>query len=62
MKSLHYVGCRDEFYQLFYSIFDDQYAAMDSILNGKELFAFQVSRMHEWCILSEISFIVISLA
>ncbi|XP_038973780.1 uncharacterized protein LOC103697031 isoform X2 [Phoenix dactylifera] len=35
---------QDEFYQLFYSIFDDQYAAMDSILNGKELFAFQAFR------------------
>ncbi|XP_073115644.1 lysine-specific demethylase JMJ31 isoform X2 [Elaeis guineensis] len=35
---------QDEFYQLFYSIFDDQYAAMDSILNGKELFNFQMLR------------------
>ncbi|XP_058105311.1 lysine-specific demethylase JMJ31 isoform X5 [Magnolia sinica] len=29
------------FYRLFYSVFDDQFAAMDAILNGKELFAFQ---------------------
>ncbi|XP_073005547.1 lysine-specific demethylase JMJ31 [Typha latifolia] len=33
-----------EFYKLFYSIFDDQYAAMDAILNGKEMFAFQAFR------------------
>ncbi|KAG1368364.1 putative tRNA wybutosine-synthesizing protein 5 [Cocos nucifera] len=33
-----------EFYQIFYSIFDDPYAAMNSILNGKELFAFQAFR------------------
>ncbi|KAG6511277.1 hypothetical protein ZIOFF_029336 [Zingiber officinale] len=30
-----------EFYRLFYSVFDDQFAAMDVILNGKESFAFQ---------------------
>ncbi|KAJ0974075.1 hypothetical protein J5N97_016040 [Dioscorea zingiberensis] len=30
-----------EFYQMFYSVFDDQHAAMDAILNGKEIFAFQ---------------------
>ncbi|KAM0936610.1 hypothetical protein DsansV1_C26g0190451 [Dioscorea sansibarensis] len=30
-----------EFYQKFYSVFDDQHAAMDAILNGKEIFAFQ---------------------
>ncbi|XP_020579806.1 uncharacterized protein LOC110024269 isoform X2 [Phalaenopsis equestris] len=32
---------QSEFYQQFYSVFDDQYAAMDSILNGKESFSFQ---------------------
>ncbi|XP_039146607.1 jmjC domain-containing protein C isoform X2 [Dioscorea cayenensis subsp. rotundata] len=30
-----------EFYQKFYSVFDDQHAAMDAILNGKEIFSFQ---------------------
>ncbi|XP_043697785.1 uncharacterized protein LOC122648635 isoform X2 [Telopea speciosissima] len=35
---------RDEFYQAFYSIFDDQFAVMDSILNGKEQFARQALR------------------
>eukprot|EP00268_Persea_americana_P032769 TRINITY_DN3232_c0_g1_i19.p1 TRINITY_DN3232_c0_g1~~TRINITY_DN3232_c0_g1_i19.p1 ORF type:complete len:538 (-),score=102.32 TRINITY_DN3232_c0_g1_i19:332-1945(-) len=33
-----------EFYQLFYSVFDNQFAAMDKILNGKELFAAQAFR------------------
>ncbi|KAL6845470.1 hypothetical protein ACP4OV_024965 [Aristida adscensionis] len=31
-----------EFYKIFYSVFEDQYAAMDALLNGKELFSFQV--------------------
>ncbi|OAY76633.1 tRNA wybutosine-synthesizing protein 5 [Ananas comosus] len=35
---------QDEFYKLFYSIFEDQYAVMDAILNKKELFAFQAFR------------------
>nr|XP_018686739.1 PREDICTED: F-box protein At5g06550 isoform X2 [Musa acuminata subsp. malaccensis] len=30
-----------EFYRQFYGVFDDQFAAMDAILNGKELFALQ---------------------
>ncbi|XP_034228744.1 lysine-specific demethylase JMJ30 isoform X4 [Prunus dulcis] len=33
---------RNRFYQVFYGAFDDQFAAMDAILNGKELFALQV--------------------
>lgn len=33
---------QSEFYKIFYSVFDDQYAAMDALLNGKELFIFQV--------------------
>ncbi|XP_074316155.1 lysine-specific demethylase JMJ31 [Silene latifolia] len=33
---------RSSFYQRFYSVFDDQFAAMDAILNGKESFALQV--------------------
>jgi len=33
---------RNKFYQGFYGAFDDQFAAMDAILNGKELFALQV--------------------
>ncbi|XP_010535927.1 PREDICTED: uncharacterized protein LOC104811069 isoform X2 [Tarenaya hassleriana] len=32
---------RNKFYREFYSAFDDQFAAMDAILNRKELFAFQ---------------------
>ncbi|KAH9602751.1 hypothetical protein KSS87_023039 [Heliosperma pusillum] len=32
---------RSLFYQRFYSVFDDQFAAMDAILNGKESFAHQ---------------------
>ncbi|KAJ6920530.1 hypothetical protein NC651_014196 [Populus alba x Populus x berolinensis] len=32
---------RNKFYQGFYGAFDDQFAAMDAILNGKELFALQ---------------------
>lgn len=32
---------RKKFYQVFYGAFDDQFAAMDAILNGKELFALQ---------------------
>jgi len=31
-----------EFYKTFYSVFEDQYAAMDVLLNGKESFSFQV--------------------
>ncbi|WCJ21600.1 2-oxoglutarate (2OG) and Fe(II)-dependent oxygenase superfamily protein [Euphorbia peplus] len=30
---------RNKFYQVFYGVFDDQLAAMDAILKGKELFA-----------------------
>ncbi|KAJ4727409.1 2-oxoglutarate (2OG) and Fe(II)-dependent oxygenase superfamily protein [Melia azedarach] len=32
---------RSKFYQVFYGVFDDQFAAMDAILNGKESFALQ---------------------
>ncbi|GMN48863.1 hypothetical protein TIFTF001_018030 [Ficus carica] len=32
---------RNKFYQVFYGAFDDQFAAMDAILNGKESFALQ---------------------
>ncbi|KAH9785685.1 JmjC domain-containing protein [Citrus sinensis] len=32
---------RKKFYQVFYGAFDDQFAAMDAILNQKELFALQ---------------------
>lgn len=39
---VHLTSCRKEFYQKFYSVFDDQHAAMDAILNGKEIFSFQV--------------------
>ncbi|KAF6173395.1 hypothetical protein GIB67_027090 [Kingdonia uniflora] len=34
---------RDQFYQEFYGVFDDHYAAMDAILSRKESFALQVS-------------------
>ncbi|XP_077245411.1 2-oxoglutarate (2OG) and Fe(II)-dependent oxygenase superfamily protein isoform X3 [Tasmannia lanceolata] len=33
-----------EFYRLFYSVFNDQFAAMDAILHGKESFSFQAFR------------------
>ncbi|KAJ8543140.1 hypothetical protein K7X08_005663 [Anisodus acutangulus] len=32
---------QNQFYQIFYGLFDDQSAAMDALLNGKELFAHQ---------------------
>lgn len=32
---------QNQFYQIFYGVFDDQSAAMDVLLNGKELFARQ---------------------
>ncbi|EEF41362.1 Hypoxia-inducible factor 1 alpha inhibitor, putative [Ricinus communis] len=32
---------RNKFYRVFYGAFDDQFAAMDAILNAKESFAFQ---------------------
>ncbi|KAJ8547561.1 hypothetical protein K7X08_011147 [Anisodus acutangulus] len=32
---------QNQFYQIFYGVFDDQSAAMDALLNGKELFARQ---------------------
>lgn len=31
---------QEEFYRLFYSVFDDQHAAMETILKGKECFSF----------------------
>lgn len=34
-------GQQVQFYQLFYSVFDDPNVAMDAILRGKEAFAFQ---------------------
>lgn len=33
---------RNKFYEFFYGAFDDQFAAMDAILNGKESFALKV--------------------
>ncbi|KAA8543288.1 hypothetical protein F0562_021217 [Nyssa sinensis] len=42
MDQLIAEGDRNEFYQLFYGVFDDQFAAMNAILNGKESFALQV--------------------
>ncbi|XP_021654531.2 lysine-specific demethylase JMJ31 isoform X1 [Hevea brasiliensis] len=35
---------RNKFYEVFYEAFDDQFAAMDAILNGKELFALQLDK------------------
>ncbi|XP_015891352.3 lysine-specific demethylase JMJ31 isoform X2 [Ziziphus jujuba] len=35
---------RNKFYKVFYGAFDDQFAAMDAILNGKESFALQAFR------------------
>lgn len=32
---------RNEFYQIFYGVFDDQFAVMDALLNQKESFALQ---------------------
>lgn len=32
---------QNQFYRIFYGVFDDQSAAMDALLNGKELFARQ---------------------
>ncbi|KAG6434937.1 hypothetical protein SASPL_106582 [Salvia splendens] len=32
---------RSQFYQKFYSVFDNQFSAMDALLNGKESFACQ---------------------
>ncbi|CAK9143764.1 unnamed protein product [Ilex paraguariensis] len=37
-----YYGFRNLFYQIFNGVFDDQFAAMDALLNGKESFALQV--------------------
>ena len=33
---------RNAFYQAFYSVFDDEFAVMDILLNGKESFSRQV--------------------
>ncbi|XP_062085320.1 lysine-specific demethylase JMJ31 isoform X2 [Humulus lupulus] len=38
---------RNKFYQVFYGAFDDQFAAMDAILNGKESFALQLQTPHK---------------
>ncbi|XP_050364652.1 lysine-specific demethylase JMJ31 [Argentina anserina] len=42
MDELNTMQDRNRFYQVFYESFNDQFAAMDAILNGKELFALQV--------------------
>lgn len=36
---------RNQFYKIFYGVFDNQFAAMDALLNGKELFARQVGEV-----------------
>ncbi|XP_004290635.1 PREDICTED: uncharacterized protein LOC101308336 isoform X2 [Fragaria vesca subsp. vesca] len=41
MDELNTKEDRNRFYQVFYESFNDQFAAMDAILNGKELFALQ---------------------
>ncbi|XP_024164996.1 uncharacterized protein LOC112172060 isoform X1 [Rosa chinensis] len=41
MDDLNTKEDRNRFYQVFYESFNDQFAAMDAILNGKELFALQ---------------------
>lgn len=43
------LACRNEFYQIFYGVFDDQFAAMNSILNGKESFALEVICVSTLC-------------
>uniref|UniRef100_A0A166HBJ9 JmjC domain-containing protein n=1 Tax=Daucus carota subsp. sativus TaxID=79200 RepID=A0A166HBJ9_DAUCS len=35
---------RNDFYQIFYGVFDDQFAVMDALLNQKESFALQAFR------------------
>lgn len=42
---INHLSCdvsRNEFYQVFYGVFDNQFAAMDALLNGKESYALQV--------------------
>lgn len=41
---------RNKFYQVFYGAFDDQFAAMDAILRGKESFACQAFKnvLHQY--------------
>lgn len=34
---------RNEFYHTFYGVFDDQFAVMDALLNGKESFSCKVN-------------------
>ncbi|XWS46886.1 hypothetical protein CRYUN_Cryun14cG0106000 [Craigia yunnanensis] len=55
---------RKKLYQLFYGVFDNQFAAMDAILNGKESFARQALYwintweeilMYQNCVLDETS-------
>lgn len=41
---INHISCEDsrnKFYQVFYGVFDDQFAAMDALLNGKESYALQ---------------------
>jgi hypothetical protein len=49
---------RTEFYKKFYSVFEDQYAAMEALLNGKELFSFQVITFHFMRLLLDPDFFV----
>jgi hypothetical protein len=49
---------RTEFYKKFYGVFEDQYTAMDALLNGKELFSFQVIIFHFMRLLLEPDFFV----
>lgn len=46
--SVNYDVNRNQFYQIFYGVFDDQSAAMDVLLNGKELFARQVRLLNPY--------------
>ncbi|XP_071719455.1 lysine-specific demethylase JMJ31 isoform X2 [Rutidosis leptorrhynchoides] len=39
MDQLNTEDDRNEFYRAFYGVFDDQFAVMDALLNGKELFS-----------------------
>lgn len=48
-------ACRSKFYENFYGAFDDQFAAMDAILNGKEAFACQVMLWSCWIMSLELS-------
>lgn len=46
---------RNQFYQIFYGVFENQFVAMDALLTAKESFARQVSQFCYWILCWEVA-------